>query len=115
MTRVLLVDDTESARGVLAALLEDEGHHVVEAGSLAEGRQRAVSGTFELAIVDRLLPDGDGSELVRELSQLKPAPVVVVLSGAATEQVAGAKLCLVKGGSPVELLEAIAGVLGKTR
>jgi DNA-binding NarL/FixJ family response regulator len=70
-TRILLVEDHTSFRQALAFLLEAEPEFVVtaQAGTIAEARE-AIKGSEEvdIAIVDLALPDGDGVDLIRELS-----------------------------------------------
>ncbi|TDU69312.1 PAS domain S-box-containing protein [Prosthecobacter fusiformis] len=65
--RILLVEDHEPTRGVVAALLRRRRHEVSLAGSLEEARQQVVNGTFDLLISDLGLPDGTGYELMEEI------------------------------------------------
>lgn len=66
--RVLLVDDDHMLRSSLAEQLAADGEYSpVEAGTVAEGRDRAREGLYEFMILDVGLPDGDGRELCKEL------------------------------------------------
>jgi len=49
-------------------------------GSLAEARSLLERRHFDLAIIDLMLPDGDGSELFDELAQRDPPPPVIIFS-----------------------------------
>lgn len=78
---VLLVDDDRSVRITLGALLEDEGLSVIEAGSLEEARLQLGAVEFRLVVLDHLLPDGSGLDLVPQLRGLVPMPRIVMLTG----------------------------------
>jgi DNA-binding NarL/FixJ family response regulator len=81
--RVLLVEDHASFRQALAFMLEREpGFEVAEqVGSLAEARELngEVLENVEVAIVDLALPDGDGLDLIEDLSS-QPRTMTLVLS-----------------------------------
>jgi two-component system, NarL family, response regulator DevR len=72
--RILVVDDDAGFREVFARALqramaaEPLDVVLVEAGSLAEARARLREGGLDAALIDVRLPDGDGLDLVRELS-----------------------------------------------
>ena len=75
MKRVLLIEDHALFRESLALLLEWRMQvESVQAGSLAEGRRAlsVVNGTGDFAIIDLDLPDGDGSELIKQLHETRP-------------------------------------------
>ncbi len=71
MARLFLLEDHSWFRKALADLLgrQPDLEVVAEAGSLAEARREAAQKAQEidLAVVDLLLPDGVGTELIREL------------------------------------------------
>ena len=72
--RILLVEDDASFRRVFTRALElalaPEQLDVtfVEAGSLAEARERLREGGLDAALIDVTLPDGNGLDLVREIN-----------------------------------------------
>lgn len=70
--RVLFVDDHAATREAMAMAFADDGRFVVaaQAGSVADARQ-ALKG-IDVAIIDLVLPDGDGSDLIPELRAVKP-------------------------------------------
>ena len=84
MRRVFLLEDHSWFRKALADLLEREaGLQVVgEAGSLAEARREAAEKAerIDLAVVDLLLPDGIGTELIGDLRRINPEVPVLVLT-----------------------------------
>jgi len=98
---ILLVDDSDAVRVTYAALLETDGHRVVEAASLAEARDRLAATRFDAAIVDLHLPDGLGTALFDDVRSHHPAAAIVLLSGGdAAEPPQGADLVLEKGHDP---------------
>ena len=81
--RVLLVDDDTMLRASLAEQLAAEGAYApVEAGSVAEGRQKAQDGLYEFMILDVGLPDGDGRKLCAALREDGIRCPIVLLTAA---------------------------------
>jgi DNA-binding NarL/FixJ family response regulator len=83
--RLLLVEDHAAFRGALKFVLNlRPGTRVVaECGSLAECRALGdVLGTIDLALLDLMLPDGDGTGLIPVLRGANPKVRVLVLSAA---------------------------------
>ena len=83
MARVFLLEDHSWFRKALADLLgrQPDLEVVAEAGSLAEARREAANKAerIDLAIVDLLLPDGVGTELIRDLrADGSEVPVLVL-------------------------------------
>ncbi len=81
--RVMLVDDHTTFRQPLALMLglEPDVAVVAEAGSLAEAR--AILGDdleVDVAVVDLDLPDGSGTDFIRDLRRLRPRAAALVLS-----------------------------------
>ena len=81
MNRVLLVDDHSSFREALALILgrEPDVQVVAQADSLAQARQ--MLNDVDIAIVDINLPDGNGTDLVRDLHAANPDGIVLMLTG----------------------------------
>ncbi len=69
MTRgsVLLVDDEPKIRQALTEALRDEGHEVVATGSPREALRLVTERPFDLLVVDNLMPELGGLELIREV------------------------------------------------
>jgi DNA-binding response OmpR family regulator len=78
--RILIVEDEARIRAFLARAFEAEGFgvDVVEDGQ--QGLQRAISGDYDLVILDLLLPRLSGLEALRELQRQRPELPVLILS-----------------------------------
>jgi DNA-binding NarL/FixJ family response regulator len=79
--RILLVTDHNAFREVLAVRLNQEEDLEVawQAGAVADTRDVHLDGV-DVAVVDPLLPDGDGLVLIREVSVANPNALALVLS-----------------------------------
>jgi two-component system copper resistance phosphate regulon response regulator CusR len=65
--RVLLVEDDADLAGVVAAGLREHRIETVLAGDVREGRERALWGSYDVMILDVMLPGGDGFDLCAAL------------------------------------------------
>lgn len=82
MFTVLLVEDAQDVRDVLAELLELHGMRVVAAGSVAEALAVArEAGTVDLLLTDLNLPDGSGGQVAERLMPGHPHMRSLFLSG----------------------------------
>lgn len=77
---VLIVDDSLTVRMDLAEAFEASDFKMVLCGTLAEGREALRDNKIEVAVLDVLLPDGDGLDLLREIRSHHPGTVVLMLS-----------------------------------
>jgi CheY-like chemotaxis protein len=90
MARVLLIDDDDSNRLTLGALLESEAFEITEASSLAGARKSLAAGPpFDLMLLDRQLSDGLGFELIPAVRAQLPSCKIIVVSGSGGEQDGG--------------------------
>jgi len=81
MARILLIDDEEAVRGVLAKILAHAGHDVAAFRSGREAIAAADAAPFDLVLTDVLMPDIDGVEILRLFSKRKPRPLLVAMTG----------------------------------
>jgi DNA-binding NtrC family response regulator len=87
---ILLVDDEEKILKRLGRALRDEGHEVVEATSVRDAQRHLGQRSFDLFVVDNLMPGTTGLELIRELSQtMTPAerPQIVMMTAHGSTQI----------------------------
>jgi DNA-binding NtrC family response regulator len=84
MRRALLVDDEASSLAALAELIDREGFRTSTATTLAEARERFVDAAPAVVLIDLMLPDGSGMELV-ELAAGVGAQVVLITGHASVE------------------------------
>jgi len=92
--RILIVDDEQSMREVLAILLKKEGFEVLTAGSRAEAAAALARCPVDMILTDVRLPDGDGIEILRHVKSAAPETVVIVMTGygSSADAVAARKL-----------------------
>ena len=69
---ILLVDDEEKILKALGRALHDAGHEVLETTSAREGQRLLAERTFDLFIVDNVMPEKSGLDLIREYVAATP-------------------------------------------
>ena len=94
-TRIIVIDDHDTFRDPLAFMLEREPdlNVVARPRSLAEAREVLDNSGVEVdvAIVDLNLPDGSGTDFIKELQRARPRAMALVLSATSDQrQLAGA-------------------------
>jgi two-component system OmpR family response regulator len=78
--RILLIEDDVEAAGTMMRGLKEVGHVVEHAASGADGLGMALAGTYDVLIVDRMLPGMDGLEVIGTLRAKGFRIPVLVLS-----------------------------------
>ncbi len=118
MATVLVVEDEPAIAESLAYSLKREGYGVESAGTLAEGETKVASA--DLVILDLMLPDGSGFDLLAGLRKLDRQPAVIILSSrdAEADRVAGLETgaddYVTKPFSPREVVARVRAVLRRT-
>ncbi|HUX86399.1 MAG TPA: response regulator [Chloroflexota bacterium] len=79
--QILIVDDEESIRSILVALLERDGHRVVTAVDGRDGLRKLKKEAFDLVVTDRLMPKLSGDQLAAQIKKRHPNLPVILLSG----------------------------------
>ncbi|KJK04687.1 response regulator [Pseudomonas tussilaginis] len=75
---LLVIDDEPQIRKFLRISLSSQGYKVVEAATGAEGLTQAALARPDLVVLDLGLPDMDGQQVLRELREWSPVPVLVL-------------------------------------
>jgi two-component system, OmpR family, response regulator len=78
--RILLIDDEQAIRSAIGRALTAEGHAVDFAETGPDGLGCALASSYDLVILDLLMPGADGRAVLRQLLRDRPAQVVMVLS-----------------------------------
>ena len=91
--RILIVEDDQTFRGLLVAILEEAGHEVTQAVDGAAGLAKLQSRSFDLVLSDLKMPKMGGVELFRASRNLPVPPLFVLLTafGTVEEAVAAIK------------------------
>lgn len=88
MKQILIVDDEESIRVSLSALLSRHGYHVTTAPGGAEALDILAEQDIDMAFVDVRMPGMDGIEALREIKRRHPLIEVIMLTGHANVETA---------------------------
>jgi CheY-like chemotaxis protein len=110
---LLVVDDDETLRALLARALADAGYPVLAAadGEEALALAHTVQGQLALVITDIQMPNMDGLTLAENLARLSPPPPVLFISGFARgDEIPGPYLT--KPFLPSALVEAVGQIVG---
>jgi two-component system, OmpR family, response regulator len=83
MARVLIVEDEEKMARMIARVLREEGHVAETAADGRAGLSRALEDTFDLLIVDWMLPERSGVQVVRALRAAEVHTPVLMLTARA--------------------------------
>ncbi|MBP3438634.1 MAG: response regulator [Sutterella sp.] len=122
MTKILIVEDETAIRELVAFVCEADGMTAVKAADLAQARAALASGRPDLMLLDVMLPDGSGFDLLRAVKQssdLRDLPVIMLTArGDEADRVAGldggADDYVVKPFLPRELTARIRAVLRRS-
>jgi two-component system response regulator RegX3 len=76
--RVLVVEDEEAYRLALESALRLEGYHVEVATDGADGIARFIEHVPDIVLLDLLLPDTYGTDLLRRMHAIAPVPVLII-------------------------------------
>ena len=117
---VLLVEDDRRLADLTREYLEGHGLAVVHAADGRRGLDEALSGRYDVVLLDLMLPGKDGLEVCRELRARSDVPIIVLTArGEEADRVLGLELgaddYLAKPFSPRELLARIRAVVRRAR
>lgn len=80
MNKILIIDDEDQLRGLLARIISLEGYEVVQADSCATGLKQVERTNPEVVLCDVKLPDGNGVEMVEKVKALAPDSEIILLT-----------------------------------
>ncbi|GAB2574295.1 response regulator transcription factor [Gracilibacillus alcaliphilus] len=114
--KILVVDDEERIRRLLKMYLEREGYTIEEAGDGEEGLKMALTGDYEIILLDVMMPGRDGLEVCKELRTKRSTPVIMLTAkGEELNRIhgfeAGADDYIVKPFSPREVVLRVKALL----
>ena len=120
-TRILVIDDQPGELKMVKMVLEGADYDVVCVHSGREGVEVIKNSTFDLVLIDVIMPDMGGIEVLGEIKKSNPCLPVVMMTGYASVSMAvqaiklGALDYLVKGFTPLELINSIESALAKAK
>jgi CheY-like chemotaxis protein len=119
MATILLIDDDDQVRTLFQVVLAEAGHRVLAAENGEHALHLLEQQEVDLILVDILMPDMDGLELIPRARRMQPACKIIAMSGGSREwnyldtaKYLGADATLKKPFDPQELLDAVASQLG---
>jgi len=116
MPRILVVDDEEGIRELVAIYLKKDGFYVDTAKDSEQALQKTEQKSYDLFIIDVMMPKIDGFALVKEIRSFSDKPIIMLTArGEEYERVLGFELgCddyVVKPFSPRELVHRVKVIL----
>jgi DNA-binding response OmpR family regulator len=119
-TSVLVVDDDRKLCRLIKDYLEPLGYDVAMANTGKEGLEKALSGKFDAVILDVMMPEMDGLEVLRRLRGASTIPVLMLTGlGEEADRIVGLELgaddYLPKTFSTRELLARLRAVIRRSR
>ncbi len=118
--RLLVVDDDNGLREMLADFFEIEGYHVAQAANVAEAKARLAEGEHDLLLLDINMPGGDGLTFAAEMRSRLSTPIIILSGkGAMIDRVVGLEVgaddYVAKPFELRELLARVRAVLRRSR
>lgn len=80
MKNILIIDDEEKLRGLLARIVTSEGFNVIEAGDLKSGFKKLEINEVDVVLCDVKLPDGNGVDFLEKIKANFPLVEVILLT-----------------------------------
>lgn len=116
MPKVLIVDDDAALGELLGEYLEQEGYAVESVRDGESGAVRAIGGSFDLVVLDVMLPGLGGFDVLRRVRAVSPVPIIMLTArGEDVDRIVGLELgaddYLPKPFNPRELAARMRAVL----
>ena len=119
-TRILIVDDDSELTGLLEELLQPEGYVIDTLGTGQGAAERAVTGGYGLVILDVMLPELNGFEILKLIRRTSSVPVILLTArGDDVDRIVGLEIgaddYLPKPFNPRELVARMRAVLRRSQ
>ena len=116
MYKLLVVDDEENIRRLIKKYAEFEGHTVGEAKDGIEAVRKCRDGSYDLLIVDIMMPELDGFSACREIRKFSDVPIILLSArGEEYDRINGFEIgvddYVVKPFSPKELMLRVDAIM----
>jgi DNA-binding response OmpR family regulator len=121
MARILIVDDEKVVRDLLRTVLEHDGHQVDEATDGQQALDLHKRSSYDVAIVDLILPRKNGLDTIVELRAQRKETRIIVMTGALPtllsgnrnmDDLLGSVAKITKPMRPADLVRTVREVLG---
>ncbi|HRG90975.1 MAG TPA: response regulator, partial [Chitinophagales bacterium] len=80
MKNILIIDDEEKLRNLLARIIKLEGFDVIQAGDCCTALKRLEQSTIDIVLCDVKLPDGNGVDFTKTIKQRYPQIEIILLT-----------------------------------
>ncbi len=124
MAKILLIEDDDDARTLMANVLQQSGHTVIQAGNGTRGMYEFHRMSPDLVVTDVIMPGQEGIETVRRIRQHNPQTQLLVISGGgrwnsaeyclSTAKKLGANRVLEKPFTREDFIEEVQALVGTT-
>ena len=89
---ILLIDDDDKLRELISIYLEEKGFKLSSCGDISEAEDLTDHFIFDLIILDRMLPGGDGINLIKKIKLKSNTPILMLTAlGNSSERINGLK------------------------
>jgi DNA-binding response OmpR family regulator len=119
--RILYIEDHADTRELVTLLLAQKSYEVITGETIASGVSLAVTGEYDLYLLDSWLPDGSGLDLCQQIRTFDKTTPILFYSAAAyaaDHELAlksGAQAYLVKPSQPSELCDMVTDLIEGSR
>ncbi|HEX2985639.1 MAG TPA: response regulator transcription factor [Caproiciproducens sp.] len=84
MTNILIVEDDQEINNLLCSILNEEQYHCVSEYSGKDAYETLKSNKFDMVLLDLMLPEMSGDELLKDLRRFSDVPVIIISAKDAT-------------------------------
>lgn len=119
MSNILIIDDDKELVELFSDYLSGEGFTVDAAYLGLEGQEKALSGLYDLVILDMMLPDTTGNQVLKNIRQINEIPIIMFTAkGENIDRIigleSGADDYVPKPCTPRELVARVRAILKRT-